>query len=319
MTRIVAAVRRTPGIEAASITDSLPFDSRRVWRVHAKGQPDQRRGALLKVIGPRLLQTMKTPLIAGREFTAGDDADAPRVVLVNQMLAESFWPGQDPLLGTLVMGADREMQVVGVVGDVRHLSPEEQPRPEFYLPILQRTTMSPSLVVRTARPFEDVRPALSAALAEAAPGLPVTGFRPLQQLVDRAVSPRRFFVNLLTAFAASALLLAAVGIYGVISYSVARRTPEIGIRLALGASNDRILFSVVFETLRLAAVGASLGIAGAVALSSLLSALLFGVSPGDPWTYATAAAILMSVAIAAGAVPAYRASRISPTTALRSD
>ncbi|MEX2262610.1 MAG: ABC transporter permease [Bryobacteraceae bacterium] len=321
MRRLVSAVRVVPGIEAASITDALPLDSNRSWSVRAKGQPpDQSQDALIKVIGPGLLETMQTPLIAGREFTDHDDTNSRPVALVNETLAERLWPGRDPLLGTLLNG-NRELQVVGVVADVRHLSVEESAGPEFYLPILQILdgTMSPSLVVRTGRPFADVSPALRKALAEVAPDLPTIGFRPLKQIVDRAVSPRRFFVNLLAAFAAAALALAAIGIYGVISYSVTRRTAEIGIRMALGASEGRIRASVVGETLRLALAGIAIGAAGAVALSSLLASLLFGVSPGDPWTYAGAAAILLLVAIAAAFVPAFRASRISPITALRAD
>jgi predicted permease len=262
---------------------------------------------------------MRTPLIAGREFTERDDADSPPVVIINETLAERLWPGQDALLQTLVRGGNREMQVVGVVADVRHRSVEETPRPEFYMPILQQPTMSPSLVVRTGRPFADVAPALRAAIADAAPDLPTAGFRPLRQVVDRAISPRRFFVNLLTAFAAAALALAAIGIYGVISYSVTRRTAEIGIRMALGASSGRIRASVVGDTLRLALAGGVIGIAGAVAVSSLISSLLFGVSASDPWTYAGAAATLLLVAIAAGFIPAFRASRISPMSALRAE
>jgi predicted permease len=318
--RIVAEVREVPGIEAASITDAVPLDSLRAWGVRAKGQPpDQGRGALVKVIGPGLIETMRTPLIAGREFTDRDDANGALVTIINQSLAERLWPGQDPLLSTLVRGNDRELQVVGVVGDVRHRSVEESPRPEFYLPILQQATMSPSLVVRTARPIADVAPALRAALAKVVPDMPTAGFRPLQQVVDRAMSPRRFFVNLLTAFAAAALALAAIGIYGVISYSVAQRTPEIGIRMALGASSGRIRAGIVGETLRLALAGGAIGILGAVALSSFLDSLLFGVSASDPWSYAGAAAILLLVALAAGFLPAFRASRISPMTALRAE
>lgn len=319
MRGLIAAVRDVPGVETASITDAVPLDSNRSWGVRAKGQPpDQAFGALVKIIGPGLLETMQTPLIVGREFTESDDADSRRVVLVSETLAKRAWPNHDPLLGVLhIGGADR--QVVGVVADVRHLSVEESSGPEFYLPVLQIGTMSPSLVVRTNRPFADVAPALRAAIAEAVPGLPTAGFRPMQQIVDRAVSPRRFFVNLLIAFAAAALALAAIGIYGVISYSVTRRTPEIGIRMALGASSGRIRAGVVGDTLRLALAGSAIGIAGAVALSSLLASLLFGVSPNDPWTYAGAAAILLLVAIAAGFIPAFRASRISPMTALRAE
>lgn len=318
--RLVASVREVPGIEAASMTDAVPLDSMRAWRVRAKGQPpDQGRGALLKVIGPGLIETMRTPLIAGREFTDRDDRASGLVAIINETLAERLWPDQDPLLGTLQVGDRRECQVVGVVGDVRHRSVEESTGPEFYLSILQQPTMSPSLVVRTGRPFADVAPALRAALAKVVPDLPTAGFRPLRQVVDRAVSPRRFFVNLLTAFAAAALALSAIGIYGVISYSVTRRTPEIGIRMALGASSGRIRASIVGDTLRLALAGGAIGIAGAVALPSFLASLLFGVSPSDPWTYLGAAAILLLVALAAGFIPAFRASRISPMTALRAE
>jgi len=202
---------------------------------------------------------------------------------------------------------------------VRHINVEAAPVSEFYLSILQRRTMSPSLIVRAGRPFAEVAPALRRALNDVVPDLPTANFRPLQQIVDRATSPRRFFVQLLMAFAAAALALAAIGIYGVISYSVARRTPEIGVRMALGASGGRIRASVVADTLRLALAGAIVGIAAALAVSSVLASLLFGVSRSDPWTYAIAAAVLLMVAIAAGAIPAIRASRISPMRALRAD
>ena len=212
-----------------------------------------------------------------------------------------------------------QWQVVGVVADVRHLSVEQSSGAEIYLPILQKATGSPSLVVRASRPFADVAPGLREALTESCPicRRPISG--PLRGSPIVLVSPRRFFVNLLIAFAAAALALAAIGIYGVISYSVTRRTPEIGIRMALGASSGRIRAGVVGNTLRLALAGIAIGTSGAVALSSLLGSLLFGVSPNDPWTYAGAAAILLLVAIAAGFIPAFRASRISPMTALRAD
>jgi predicted permease len=316
---MISAARGVSGVEAASITDAVPLDSNRTWFVRAKEQPpDQGVGALIKVVGPGLMETMQTRLIAGRDFTDQDAGDSVPVVLINESLAGRLWPGKDPLLRSLRVGrADK--QVVGVVADVRHLSVEEPSGPEFYLPILQFRTGSPSLVVRASRPFAEVSPGLRAALAEVDRDMPTAGFRPLRQLVDRAVSPRRFFVNLLIAFAAAALALAAIGIYGVISYSVNRRAPEIGIRMALGASGSRIRAGVVGDTLRLALAGAALGTGAAVALSQLLASLLFGVSPNDPWTYAGAAVILLLVAVTAGFIPAFRASRISPMTALRAD
>jgi predicted permease len=320
MKRLISAARDVPGVEAASITDAVPLDSSRNWAVRAKGQPpDQTIGALVKIVGPGLMETMRTPIIAGREFTDQDAVDSLQVTMINQALAERLWPGQDPLRRPMMVNVDRELLVVGVVANIRHVSVEEAPRPEFYLPILQRTTMSPSLVVRTERPFAEVAPALRRALAEIAGDLPTTTFRPLQQIVDRAVSSRRFFVELLIAFASAGLALAAIGIYGVISYSVSQRTPEIGIRMALGASSARIRAEVVRDTVRLALLGAVLGTAGAIAISSVLASLLFGVSPTDPWTYGGAVAVLLLVAITAGIIPAVRASRISPMTALRAD
>jgi ABC-type antimicrobial peptide transport system permease subunit len=156
-------------------------------------------------------------------------------------------------------------------------------------------------------------------LTEVVSDLPTAGFMPLDQVVDRALSGRRFFVNLLIAFAAAALLLAAIGIYGVIAYSVTRRTAEIGIRMALGASAGGVRASVVNDTLRLALIGIGIGLAGAVGLSSLMTSLLYDVSPSDPWTFGAAAGMLLLVAAAAGFIPAARASRISPISALRAD
>lgn len=314
---LMSAADAVPGVESASLTDAVPLDSTRSWPVRAQGQPaDQNFGALIKMVGPGLMATMRTPIIAGREFTDRDEAGNQPVTIINEALAERLWPGQDAVMRTLMNG-DTPLQVVGVVANVRHTSIEQPPVPEFYLSILQRSTASPSLVVRVDRPFTEVAPALRRALNAAVADLPTANFRPLQQLVDRAMSTRRFFVQLLLVFAAAALTLAAIGIYGVISYSVARRTSEIGVRMALGASSRQIRASVVGNTLRLALSGAVVGIAAAVAVSSLLASLLFGVSASDPWTYSAAAAVLLLVAIVAGAVPAIRASRISPMRALR--
>ena len=319
MRQIVLTARAVPGIAAASITDAVPLDSNRTWGVRAKEQPrDQYYGALIKMVGPGLMETMGTPINAGREFTEFDDEQSVPVALINQSLAEILWPGKDPLSGIL-MNSGKELQVVGVVADVRHLSVEGASVPEFYLSVLQQETMSPSLVVRTDRPFADVAPGLRAAFADLVPDLPTTTFVPLQQVVDRALSPRRFIVNLIVAFAAAAIVLAAIGIYGVISYSVTRRAAEIGIRKALGASRARIRAGIVGQTLLLAISGIAIGGVSAVAFSSLLASLLFGVSPRDPWSFVGAGTVLLLVAVAAGFIPAFRASRISPMAALRAE
>ncbi len=315
---IIAAAESVPGVEA-SVTDAVPLDSNRTWGVRRKDMaPEEWTGALVKIVGPGLLETMGTPLIEGREFGDSDDQDSEAVTLINQSLADRLWPGEDPI-GKPLMSGDFERRVVGVVADVRHLSVEELSGPEFYISLLQNGSMSPSLVVRTARPFADVAPGLRRALAAVVPDLPTQRFVPLEQVVDRALSPRRFFVNLLAAFAVAALLLAAVGIYGVIAYSVSRRTAEIGIRMALGASAARVRAGVVGDTVRLTLAGVAIGVAGAIALSSLMASLLFAVSPRDLMTYAAAAAVLAAVSVLAGYFPAVRASRISPITALRAD
>lgn len=316
--RIIAAARTVPGIEA-SVSDAVPLDSNRTWSTGREDTPpDEQRGALVKVIGPGLLATMRTPIIRGREFNDLDDQNRPPVALINETLAERLWPGENPIGQTLMSGTFRR-RVIGVVGDVRHLSVEEPSGGEFYVSALQQGTMSPSLVVRADRPFADVAPALRQALTEVVPDLPVSTFAPIGEKVDRALSPRRFFVNVLLAFAAAALFLAAVGIYGVVSYSVNRRRPEIGIRMALGASAGRVRAGVVKETLRLAALGVVIGVPAAVALSSLLSAMLYEVSPSDPWTFAAAVAVLLLVSAAAGWIPAVRASRVEPVSAMRAD
>jgi predicted permease len=316
--RIMAAANSVPGVEA-SVTDAVPLDSNRSWGVRRKDQPpDQWTGALVKVVGPRLMATMRTPVIAGREFSETDDETREPVTLINQSLAERLWPGEDPIGQPLISG-NFERRVIGVVADVRHLSVEESAGPEFYVALLQSGSMSPSLVVRTSRPFSDVAPGLRSALTEVVSDLPTASFMPLDQVVDRALSGRRFFVDLLIAFAAAALLLAAIGIYGVIAYSVTRRTAEIGIRMALGATAGGVRASVVSDTMRLTVIGIAIGLVSAAALSSLMTSLLYGVSPSDPWTFGAAAGVLLLVAAAAGFIPAARASRISPISALRAD
>jgi ABC-type lipoprotein release transport system permease subunit len=233
-------------------------------------------------------------------------------------MAKRLWPGEDAM--GQILQVDKDRRVVGIVGDVRHLALEQGSGSEMYLPIRQCGDFSSvDLVVRTSLPPAELASSVRAALKPIEPNLPATDFRTLQQLVDKAVSPRRFVVLLLGGFALFALVLASLGIYGVISYSVNQRTQEIGIRMALGASARDLQAGIILQTLSLAAMGMLLGTAVSWALARALSGLLFGVTPADPATFAGMLIVLTAVAALAGYLPARRASRIDPMVALRAD
>ncbi len=317
---ILRRAREVPGVEAAGLTDSLPLDRNRSWGVPVKGRV-YRQGdipdAFVKVVSPGYLRAMGIPMREGRDFNEHDTADSKPVMLVNETAARALWPGQSPLGGVVQINHDAE--VVGVVGDVRQASPDQRAGLEIYLPLAQGDWAgSLDLVVRTTLPPSSLAPAIRNALRPLDPNLPVADFRSLEVLVDRAVSPRRFITLLLAGFAGLALALASLGIYGIISYSVTQRRQEIGIRMALGASAGHVQLRVIRQTLALAACGIVIGVAGAWALTRLLTSLLFGVTPGDPATFAAMVALLVAVALTAGYLPARRASRIDPMLTLRS-
>jgi predicted permease len=256
------------------------------------------------------------PLRLGREFTERDRASSERVVVVNETLARTLWPGQNPV-GQMIT-TDGGRQVVGVVADVRHAALETASGSEMYLPMRQTGDYAAmQLVVRTALPPVSLAAGIRTALRPIDPNLPVREFVAFQDLVDKAVSPRRFLVLFLAGFAAFALILASLGIYAVISYSVSQRVQEIGIRMALGASPTNVQSRILLRTLRLAALGLALGMAASRVLTSALESLLFGVTPGDPVTFIGIGALLIVVAALAGYFPARRASRIDPMVALR--
>jgi hypothetical protein len=238
------------------------------------------------------------------------------VILINETMARTLFPGEDPL-GKIIRACG-ERKVVGVVGDVRHLALEQGAGMEMYLPIRQCSDFaSVDLVVRAKLPPAEMAGPVRATLRPVAPNIPGKDFRPLQQLVDKSVSPRRFLVWLLGGFAAFALILASLGIYGVVSYSVSQRTQEIGIRMALGASTGNVQAGIVGRTLGLAMMGMSMGAVASWALGRALGGLLYGVTATDPATFAMMLVVLGAVAVVAGYLPARRASRIDPSIALR--
>ncbi len=318
--RIVEGVSAVPGVHSAAATDALPLDRNRSWALRPSvGERDENRmvSAFVRMISQGYVSTMGIPIVSGREFSSQDRADTRRVVLINQTAASHFWPDQDPV-GQLanVGGSDRE--IVGVVGDVHHRGPEVGSGMEVYMPLTQVPSRSLDLVVRSSLDSTALAPSLRRAVRSVDPLLPARDFRPLTQLVDRSVSPRRFSMNLLGVFAAMALLLALLGIYGVISYSVSQRKSEIGIRMALGASAARVRARVIRDTFRLAAAGIAIGTVASLALSRVMASLLFGVSATDAMTFSAVIVALAAMAVLAGYLPARRASRIDPTSALRS-
>jgi predicted permease len=318
-TQALHSALEIPGVEAAGLTDAIPLGHNRSWGIGAKGVVYKRGGyypdGYVRIISDGYFKAMGVPLRAGRDFTERDDMTSQKVIIINESLARELWPGQNPI-GQMVTVDDRE--VVGVVGDVHHLALEEKSGNEFYIPIRQTGDYgSVDLVVRSSLSTSELVPRLRETLRPIDPTLATGTIRTMQQVVDKAASPRRFVVLLLAGFAAFALILASLGIYAVISYSVSQRTQEIGIRMALGASAQALQANILLQTLALAVTGIVIGVVSSWALSNTLSTLLFGVTATDPATFAAMLILLTAVAALAGYLPARRASRIDPMSALR--
>ncbi len=316
---LLRRARAVPGVESAGLSDALPLGRNRSWGSGVKGQTYPKGKfpvSFVRVVSEGYVRAMGIPLRQGRDFSETDAAGAPPVILINETMARTLFPGENPL-GRIIRACG-ERAVAGVVGDVRHLALEQDAGMEMYLPIRQcHDYTSVDLVVRSRLAPAELAPAIRAALQPIAPNLPGKDFRTLQQLVDKSVSPRRFMVWLLGGFALFALVLASLGIYGVISYSVNQRTQEIGIRMALGASAANLQAAIVRQTLVLAAAGMLLGGVVSWTLSRTLRGLLYGVTPSDTATFVGVLAVLTCVAAIAGYLPARRASRVDPSLALR--
>ena len=318
---ILRRVSAIPGIEAAGISDNLPLDMNRSWGLSAKGR-DYRQGdlpgAFVYMITPGYLNAMGMHLVEGRDIGWQDGPDSERVAIINQRAARQLWPGEDPV-GRIGLVNGTDTRVVGVISEVRESNVESESGWQMYLPAAQQGPVGAELVVRTKLPSDVLASSVMSTLRSINPGQPATEFRTIQQIVDHAVSPRRFFVLLVTIFAALGLILASLGIYGVISYSVTRRTQEIGIRMALGATAAHVQYGVISRTLRLALLGITLGTVASVIVARSLASILFGTGPTDPMAYVSMVLLLTAVAFVAGYIPARRASRIDPMIALRNN
>jgi predicted permease len=274
---------------------------------------------------PGYFQALRIPLVRGRYFTAADDASAPLVAVIGEQTARDLWPGEDAIGKRLRMfnPSSPWMEVIGVVADVKHYGVRADRSAKLYIPHLQGNLggyYSPANLTLFVRADGDPA-ALAAPVRELVrglqPGMPIGAARTMDEVVARALAADRFTFVLLGGFAAAALLLAAVGVYGVVAETVARRTREIGLRMAVGADRRRILSQVLKDGLVLATAGAVVGLAGGVWAARLLRTLLYEVSPTDPWTYVVVGPLLVAVTLLASLIPALRAARVDPVEALR--
>lgn len=322
--RVLERVRTMPAVTAAALTNMLPLVGDRSWEITAQGKlfkPGHFPEGFIRVVSDGYLRAMGIPLIAGREFTQRDTLTSEPVALVNETTARTLWPGQNAI-GQIIMAEGSKhhqgRRVIGVVADVRHRSLEQDSGCEVYMPLFQKDEDGQLyLVVRTSLPPAALVASLRTTLRPIAPELATDEFRALQAVVDGAASPRRFIVLLLSCFSLFAVVLAALGIYAVISYSVNQRRTELGIRMALGATTHELQAGVLLQALRLAGVGMLMGSVAAWVFSRGLGSLLFGVTSTDPLTFSATVLILMVVATVAAYLPALWISRIEPQSALR--
>ena len=316
---VVSRSSAIPGVEAAGLSDNLPMSRNRSWGIAPKGEPNRNIGVFVYIVSPVYLKAMGMRLLEGRDLTWSDLSDNRNVVIINQTVARKLWPGQDPV-GRTALAGGAEAQVIGVIADVHESSAEDNAGAQMYLPATPRFGPEGSyLVVRSQQPAAALAKSVMGTLREINPGQPATEFKPIQGLVDHATSPRRFFVLLVGTFAGLGLLLASLGIYGVISYSVSRQTQEIGIRMALGAQRFDVLNLVVRQGMRLALIGTLVGLLGSFALTRVLTSVLFNVEPTDPLTFIIVTFSLSLVALLACYIPARRATKVDPMVALRCD
>jgi putative ABC transport system permease protein len=326
-TEITRRVQTLPGVQSAAIASNLPltYDGDSILIAtegRADPPPDQRRDVVTRVVGPRYFETMGIALVAGREFTEKDKEDSPWGVVISEMTARYFWPGENPIGKRLKPGTSastsRWREVIGVAEDVRQNDFVAEPKLQMYLTYEQADWFAPNaLVVRTSVDPLSLGPAVRRTVWEIDKDQPVSDIRSMEDIVSEAVARQRFSMLLLGIFASLALFLAAVGIYGVMSYSVAQRTREIGIRMALGAQRSDVLKMTIRHGLQLVFVGVVIGLAAAFVLTRVMSSLLFGVSATDPITFVAISLLLMSVALLASYIPALRSMKIDPMVALR--
>ncbi len=320
--QVVKRAVAMPGVESAAVASALPVHPVRFSPVLVEGQPEvplpARPILAIQMVSPGYFRTLRVALRQGRPFTEADTADAPLVAVVNETLVRRYWPHDNPLGKHLLLGRmTKAAEVVGVASDVNNVSLAAPPEAEVYLSFPQRPWASMNLILRTAGDPHRWAAAARRAVAEVDRDQPVTALNTMEEVLALSTASERFSVFLLAAFSITALVLAAVGLYGAIAYSVAERTREMGIRMALGADRTSIVRMVVKQGLLLALAGLAIGTAAALALTRLMSGLLFQTGAADPFSFLGSALLFSAVAAGASYLPARRATRVDPTDALR--
>jgi predicted permease len=321
LTQRVAAI---PGVHAAGFINIAPFsgDNTSMGFEPARTAPEREseyRMADWRIVTPGAFRALGIPLVKGRLLDDGDRDPDAGVVLINETLARRSWLNEDPIGAQLKMGSGRTATIVGVVGDTRHLFADSVPPPTVYLPHAQFPWRSMWLTVRSSGDPAAIIGAVRRELAALDPGVPLARVQPLTQLLKDTTAEPRLTVLVFTIFASAALVLAAIGLYGIVSYTVSQRTREIGVRLALGAPPHRILRGVLDRGVRLALLGVALGGVAGYGAAGWLQTILYETEPTDAVTFVTIAGLLLSVAVIATVLPARRAARTDPLVALRSD
>ena len=322
---LVRRVSALPGVRSTAISAALPLVPKRITPVLPEGQPEvplgERPFIIIEAINPSWFQTLHVPLLAGREFTDADKAGSPNVVVVNQALARRYWPNQNPIGKHIIMGRQPASEVVGVAADVKNRGLALDPQLQLYFPFAQLPWGNMNLLVRTVTDPHAIVSSVRAQIAAIDPDQPVTNIQTVDELMEGSLAPTRLLLLLLGIFSGVALVLAIIGIYGVLAYSVAQRRQELGIRLALGAEKSDIVRLVVGYGLTLAAAGIVIGLVFALALSwvmgSVLAGVLYKVSARDLTTFAITPVVFLFIALLASYVPALRATQVDPNEALR--
>jgi putative ABC transport system permease protein len=322
---LVSRVRSLPGVQSASVTTLIPLTgAEEIDGFTIEGRPapqslDESPLADYARVSPDYFKAMGIALLAGRQFTEADSRTAPDVVIVNLAFVRRFFPDEDPIGKRITNNPGSWITIVGIVGDVRHSALDVDPKPEWYRPFVQATNADFGIVVKAAPSVDpkSLTESVRSSVWSIDPDLPVFAVQTMDQILSVSVSQRRFNMLLLAIFAVSALMLAAVGIYGIMSYGVTQRTHEIGIRMALGARAVDVLAMIVGQGMRLAIIGLAIGMAGSFALTRVMSSLLFGITARDPVTFAAVPLVLGAVALVACYLPANKATKVDSMVALR--